>query len=168
MISSKYPSIIFYFVIVVALTIPAFYYNNLPVQIASHFNAKGQADGWMNKSSYMLTNYLILIAMIIMFLSINFFIKKAPDSMINIPNKKYWFDPARKETAINVVKNFIYLMGAMTISFITLISWEVYKANLNRTYNLGNSMWFYFSILFTGTIFFVIKMYYYFNKIENH
>lgn len=168
MINSKYPSIIFYFISIAALIIPAFYYYNLPDEIASHFNVNGNADGWMNKNSYMLTYYLLLSAMIFLFIAINFFIKKAPDKMINIPNKKYWLDPSRKENSISTIKNFIYLMGVLTISFITLVFWEVYKANINGTFNISNSMWFYLVILLVGTTFFVIKMYSYFNKTESH
>lgn len=168
MISSKYVPMTFYFVALAALTIPALYFHNLREQMASHFNASGIADGWMSKSSYVQTYYILLIAIIFLFMGINFSLKKFPDSIINIPNKKYWFDPSRKETALRTIKNFIYLMGILTIYFITLIFISVYRANINGTYSIGNSLWFYLIILITSTLFFVIKIYSYFNKTDNH
>jgi serine/threonine-protein kinase len=165
--NSKYPLLIYYFVVIISLVIPAFYFNRLPEEIASHFNASGRADGWMNKSSYFLTYYLVMLSLIILFTTINFFISRAPEKMINIPNKKYWLDPSRKEEAINSIKNFIYLMGALTITFISFVFREVYTANINRTYNLGNTMWIYLIILFAAVTYIVIKIYSRFNKTGN-
>lgn len=165
--NSKYPLLIYYFVVIISLVIPAFYYNRLPEEIASHFNVSGRADEWMNKSSYFLTYYLIMLSIAALFSVINIFINKIPEKMINLPNKKYWLDPDRKEESLNSIKNFIYWLGTLTIIFILLVFREVYIANLNRTYDLGNTMWIYLIILLAAVTYTVIKMYSRFNKISN-
>jgi uncharacterized membrane protein YhaH (DUF805 family) len=121
----------------------------------------------MNKSSYFLAYYLIMLSIAVLFSVINIFINKIPEKMINLPNKKYWLDPDRKEESINSIKNFIYWLGTLTIVFILLVFREVYIANLNRTYDLGNTMWIYLIILLSGVTYTVIKMYSRFNKISN-
>lgn len=167
MTNSRYPSLIYYFVVVISLVIPIFYYSRLPAEIASHFNSGGRADSWMNKDSYFITYYSIILFMTLMFIGINFFIRKAPESTINIPNKKYWFDPSRKEESILAIINFIYWMGTLTIAFISLIFYEVYSANINRTYYIGSSMWIYLVLLFVLVTYIVIKIYSRFSKTDN-
>ncbi len=165
--NSKYPLLIYYFVVIISLVIPAFYYYRMPEEIASHFNASGSADGWMNKSTYFLTYYLIMLSIAVMFYVINLFLNRIPEKMINLPNKKYWLDPARKEESINSIKNFIYWFGTLTITYILLVFREVYIANMNRTFDLGNTMWIYLIILLAAVTYTVIKMYSRFNKIGN-
>jgi hypothetical protein len=66
----------------------------LPDRVATHFNLKGQADGWMPRQK------LVTIALcygpgMACFLSLAFYlIGFLPPSMFNLPHKDYWTSPA--------------------------------------------------------------------------
>lgn len=167
MINSKYPAMIFYFVAILALTVPIFFYNSLPEQVGSHFNLIGNVDSWMNKNSFYQTYYIQLLFMIFLFVLINLIIKKVPHGLINIPNKKYWLEQNRKDLAITAIKNFIYLIGSFTIFFTTITFGNVYIVNINSSNNLGSTTWINLSIFIIGMVYLIIKMYAHFNKIEN-
>ena len=66
-----------------------FFWPHLPDEVASHFNAVGQADGWMSKTAFVAVTLLIQIGLAAMMLGFGWLIKVLPTSMINIPNREY-------------------------------------------------------------------------------
>ncbi len=145
---------------------PLFFINQLPDLVASHFNGYGEADGWTDKFSLMLTYYLIVSFIISIFLIIVVLIKKIPDRMINLPNKSYWLEQTRREETIESIRNYLSWIGIVSILFMVFVFSEIYSANIKRTYNIGDSVWIYLIILLISVIFIIIKISLRFNKIK--
>ncbi len=167
MSKTRYPAIIFLILIVASLALPLFYYSRLPDTIATHFNFRNEADGWMSKNSFFIVEMAVAVLLSGMFFSIAYFVPKFPNSMINLPNKNYWLSAERREESMNVFQQFIYWLGSLTLGFLTLISQEVFILNLQGRNKISSSIWIYLFVFLAVLAFIIIKMVMHFNRTEN-
>lgn len=167
MSKSRYPSIIFLIVSIASIALPLFYYPHLPNTIASHFNFRNEADGWMNKNTFLIVEIAVAVFLSGMFLLIAYFIPKLPNSIINLPNKNYWLSPERREESLQVFTRFIYWFGSLTLGFLTLISQEVIITNMRIRTTISSNIWIYLLVFLTIVAFISIKMILHFNKTDN-
>jgi uncharacterized membrane protein len=71
-------------------------YAQLPEVVASHFNARGVANGWQTKSTF-LTFFAGAVALAsFLAFGVPFLISKMPAELINLPHKEYWLAPERR------------------------------------------------------------------------
>lgn len=111
----------------IALTLVLPYF--LPEQVAIHFNIAGEPDGWASKW----TNALFFCGMFL-FLNLVYgglpsLLKKIPIGLINIPNRDYWFAPARKESSLKTVGAFLSELAIFTNIFIAGIQLILFYSN---------------------------------------
>lgn len=89
----------------------------LPERVASHFNAAGQPDGWMAKTTYLwftlATGLGVPLLMPVLFFVTRFF----PDWTINLPNKAYWLSPERRPATQEFVAVQGVIMGSLLLLF---------------------------------------------------
>jgi uncharacterized membrane protein len=71
-------------------------WDQLPARVASHFNGRGQADGWMTRGGFVAFWFGISAALTLLLLTI---VSWMPWRLLNVPNKEYWGDPARQPLA---------------------------------------------------------------------
>lgn len=69
------------------------YYQQLPEKIASHFNGRGKADGWMSRESFSLTMVAIGLGIPAFVIAMMYAIRFLPANFLNVPNPNYWRDP---------------------------------------------------------------------------
>ncbi len=98
----------------------------LPDRVAIHFNISGQPDGWASNGMntvFFSATFLILNAL---FAGIALLMKKIPVSLINMPNREYWFAPERRAASAYVLGTFfaelcfflnIFLSGILLMTF---------------------------------------------------
>jgi len=67
-----------------------FHYPELPQRMASHFDFSGEPDDWMDKTTFFVVWIAMLAFMNLMVPLVNWLMKKAPRSLINVPNKEIW------------------------------------------------------------------------------
>jgi len=106
------------------------YYPILPDPLATHFGANLQADAWTAKRGFFVTYALVEIGMLVILLVPVFFSKRLPTSMINMPNRDYWFAPERFEDTWLKVSTFSLWMAAATLAFLIGIAELMFRANL--------------------------------------
>jgi serine/threonine protein kinase len=92
--------------------------GQLPVQVASHFGAEGQPNGWMSRSTYL----VFLGAMPLLFggmaILISWLTQHLPARFINIPRRDFWLTPERRpETAAFLRQRMFWLSVLMTLFF---------------------------------------------------
>lgn len=103
--------------------------DHLPAQIASHFGAGGVANGWMSRNFYllfMLAFAVILPIVIVLSMSV---LPRWKAGGINIPNRDYWLDPARRESTLNYLTAHACWLGSLIVLFITAIHFLLIEAN---------------------------------------
>ena len=164
MLSAKYPAMIFLVIVIVAVAMPIIYYPQLPETVASHFNYKGEADGSMTKSSFIIIQFALTLFMAIMFGALAIFIPKMPMSLINMPNKDYWLNDENKEETRKLIQRFLLWFGSITLGFTTLIFQETLQVNLARSNKLNSNFWIYFAAFMVLTSIFTIKFVLHFRK----
>jgi uncharacterized membrane protein len=108
----------------------AYRYPQLPDRVASHFNAGGQADGWMSKRQFTtmwfggvaILGFTFAIACVAIWVS--------PVAAINLPRKDYWLAPERAAEARRmVVERMLWFMAALML-FMAYLSHGVLEVNL--------------------------------------
>ncbi len=117
----------------------------LPEQVASHFDAAGQADGWSSKSEFLATNLAIAVGMALLFLGVTVLINKVPNDWINLPNKDYWLAPERRAATLATINGQMEWLAAATLAFMLGLTQLTIQANLASAAALpGEAFWLFF------------------------
>jgi len=105
-------------------------FPQLPLQVASRFGSDGAADGWSGRNAFTSVYVLSLGGLGLLFFVLYLFIPKIPPKLINMPWKKYWLAPERKEKALLLVARQLLIMGNGTLCFVLIIFKSIIAANL--------------------------------------
>ena len=92
---SRLPKLIFVLLVLYAAVHFYYVYPQLPPVVASHFDARGVANGWQPKSAF----FVVFVAVSVVAVVVGFVIPRIltvlPTQLINLPNKQYWLAPER-------------------------------------------------------------------------
>lgn len=113
------------------------YAPRLPTIVPSHFDAAGVADGWMAKGPFL----AFLAGVTLLFLGVFFvavtLVRKAPESLINLPNKDYWMAPERAAATRKTVVRELFKMAAATQALHVVMTQLTVEVALGRRPGLG-------------------------------
>lgn len=149
--------IIICFLVGVFLAHCAFYYSALPEKMASHFNGFGEADAWMLKTNFFIFEGVILFFILAEFTLIPYLIKISPDSLINLPNKKYWLAKERREETFSAIGEYFEWFAILLLCLFIAINQLVFRANLLKENLSPLAMWLILGAFFAFTIFWLVK-----------
>ena len=124
-------TVLFLLVAVAAIQF-AHFYPKLPDQIAVHFGAGGVADFWSSKGSFIVTYAAIEALFVLMALGLPFVIARIPASMVNIPNRDYWFTGERREGTLTYLATQMVWFEAATLAFLIAVAQTVFTTNLRE------------------------------------
>jgi uncharacterized membrane protein len=98
----------------------------LPEKIATHFDASGKPNGWMNRSSYLQFTAIFGFAVPLFLVTA---CKFMPANLINVPNRDFWFAPERRvESHAHIFRYSIWLACLLVGLFIG-IHFAIIQAN---------------------------------------
>jgi len=132
-------------------------YRDLPPTVASHFDARGNPNGWMSKEMFVIVEAAILIFVVGQFLLVPFLVRRLPNSLINLPNREYWLSDEHREETLSIVGSYFEIFGAAILVFFIVVNQFVYQANVSKT-NLSSSMWFIVVGFLVFTLVWLIKL----------
>mgnify|MGYP000982640530 CR=1 FL=1 len=89
--------------------------SQLPQCVASHFNAAGEANGWMSRSAYVIFTSVFGLCLPLFIIGVFFTIRFMPVSIISLPNRDYWLAPERR-----VETNAYFMRQALWLACIIL------------------------------------------------
>ena len=115
----------------------AWYYPQLPDQIATHFNGRGQPDGSSGKVGFVVGQGFLLVFMPAFFVGISCLIGRLPTSLINVPNRDYWLSPARKAVTLAILHRMMLLFALVMTTFMAGLMHLILAANLGGQRPLG-------------------------------
>ena len=153
----RFPTAIFLLVIGLIIAQTTYYYPILPENVASHFNAVGVADSWMPKEGFLIFEIAILAIVIGHFSILPFLIEKMPDSLINLPNKKYWLAPERRAATFALMRVYFQWFSIGLLLLILLINQQVYRANLMHQNLSAMTVWIIIGCFVIFTVVWMIK-----------
>ena len=126
----RLPQIIIILLIVGFISQFLYYYPNLPEIIASHFNGTGEADSWMSKQGFIIFDAIILLIVILHFTLLPSFLKKLPDSLINLPNKEYWLATKRRAETFSTLKTFFEWFAIVLLGLFIAVNQQIGRAHV--------------------------------------
>ena len=135
----------------------AYFYPQMPAQVASHFNFWGEADGWMPKENFLIFQLFLLVFILGTTSLIPAFFRKLPDSLINIRNKSYWLAPERREESIHKFARVSDNLRVALLMFFLGINYYAFEANIYGG-NLSNGVWLILGVFLLYTLYWTIGL----------
>lgn len=121
---SRLPKLIFVLLVLYAVVHFSYYYPQLPGVVASHFNARGVANGWQTKSAFFGVFVGVSVLAVVIGFAIPRMIAVFPVQMINLPNKRYWLAPEHRAETMEFFNGYfawfacgIYLVMILTFDY---------------------------------------------------
>jgi len=108
------------------------YYPQLPARLASHFDAGGQPNGWSSKFVYFAVQGLVVLLLALCFGALPRWVERAPNGLVNLPNKDYWLAPERRTTTLGQIASALTWFGCVALVLVIAITSLVIDFNLNR------------------------------------
>jgi uncharacterized membrane protein len=99
----------------------------MPARMAVHFDAAGRANGWMAPGW---EPTLIMCLVIAVVTASAFLTRYLPPSLINVPNRDYWFAPERRRDSSDRLCAHLLWMAAITAGLLVAVDHLVFMANL--------------------------------------
>lgn len=132
--------IAFWLLLAVGVVQALVFYPRAPDVMASHFNAAGQADGWMSKQLFFAVDLAMLILTAVLFLGLPAI--RWPDSLINLPRKDHWLAPERRDETFRYFQRQMGIFGCATLVLLLVVMQWVMEANLDGSQTLPAApMW---------------------------
>lgn len=101
--------------------------SGLPPQVASHFGATGEPNGWMSRDSLVgVMCVLLAVLPVLLQAALAFGLKFGG---VNIPNAQYWLAPPRRAAAVHSLHVHIAWLCAGVSVFLGWVFWQVAAAN---------------------------------------
>lgn len=111
----------------------AYYWNHLPERVATHFDAQGEPDAWMNRTAAtaMMLGFQLGIPLFVLMMA--WLASSLPGSMINIPHREYWLAPERSESTLRYMRDSMAWIAVLTSIFMMSINHLTFMANRDAT-----------------------------------
>ena len=125
----------------------------LPDQVAIHFGAGGEPNGWASKWTHAFIFLLIEVPLFALFMSAGRLVLRFPEKWISLPNKDYWL---RQENRAELEVRFAALMhefGVVLFVFLFVVGLLTLDANLSDPIRLNEPL---FLALFVAYMLYVV------------
>lgn len=134
-----------------------YYYPNLPEIVATHFDGRGQSNGFMTKQNFVIFEAFFLLLIIGEFSLLPYLIEKFPNSMLNLPNKAYWLAEERRAETFAKIRHYFQWFSILLLTLFIAVNQLVFRANLTRENLPSVVMWLILGIFFVFVIIWLIK-----------
>ncbi len=103
--------------------------RELPAKVATHFNAAGQADGWMSRDTHIVSFIFLGLGMSTFIVGLCYGIRWFPKARLSIPNQAHWNKPEHKTAALNYIFYHSFWLGTLALAFLAAINHFIVTAN---------------------------------------
>ena len=109
----------------------------LPEVAATHFNAAGMPDGFGARRTHVITVAIVVVVLPLFFAMLPGALAALGSSLVNIPNRTYWLDPARRKSTADFLRSHCAWFALIVAGFLVYIHWLVVRANQLATPRLS-------------------------------
>lgn len=128
------------------------YYPQMADNVAIHFNAQGEVNGWMPKNLNLMLSCLIIFIITLSFGGIPYILKNISPEMINVPKKEYWLNGNNKDRLITILSSHMYFIGLATNLFLIVLFHQLYEINIRVVDKISIVIIAPFAICLIGSI----------------
>ena len=127
--TSRIPGIILFLALLAYLLYLIATYSMLPQQVATHFNASGQPNGWMSRREAVLFQGILGILLPVFITGLFYAIRFLPLNYINVPNRDYWFSPQRRNDTLSYFLEKGYWLAILLTGLMGLVWYHIIEVN---------------------------------------
>jgi uncharacterized membrane protein len=133
---------LFVFIEILAICFLWLTIDQMPANLASHFNGGGIANGFMSRGGYLVFMLAFMVAVPLLMILPMLFVHRFQLAQINIPNKAYWLSEANREQTFVFLQSHCLYLGMITVLFMSYIHWLLIEANKVQPPQLPNDLFF--------------------------
>lgn len=101
----------------------------LPAKVAIHFDASGEADGWLSRSTHTFGFLALGLGLSAFLLGIAYLIRFFPASTLNVPRQAYWRAPENYPRACAFFFTHTFWLAALNHLFMSALNLGIVVAN---------------------------------------
>lgn len=147
---SRLPGSIFVLLVVYGVMQGRFYSTKLPAFVATHFAAGGRPNGWQTQAAFYYTELFAVALATLLGFGVPALVAVLPVSLINVPNKEYWFGAERRENTLAYFRMSFAWFGCGLLAFLIFVNELVFRANLTTPRQLNTTAFVTALFLFLG------------------
>jgi Protein of unknown function (DUF1648) len=116
-------------------------WSQLPLVMASHFNAAGTADGFMPRGPFF-TSLTIAFGTCLLVLALPpLLLRHVPGPAINIPHRDYWLAPERRSASVARLERVLAWFPVPVSAFMALVVELTIEANVHHSPLNSGALW---------------------------
>jgi serine/threonine-protein kinase len=104
--------------------------QRLPARIATHFDGAGVPNGWMPREALGTFDMIFLAFVLAVVIGTALLIRVLPTTLINLPNRDYWFAPERRRQSHSRLLVHMLWLACLLVAFLIAVNRLVFLANL--------------------------------------
>jgi len=122
----------------------------LPEPLASHFDGAGRANGWSSRTAFVSIELVVLLMIVLFFAALPASLRRLPDSVINLPRKRYWLAPERRDESLGYLIASLNWFGCACLALMVAVTHLVIRVNLGLDALLPSGMMWGLLLTFFG------------------
>ena len=111
MSGTRTPRTLFFAIVFAAVVQAGHSFSLLPNRLASHFDAAGVPNGWMDKSRFFIVYAVMLVPALIVEFWVPHSLANKSAGSLRLPNKEYWLAPERRTQTLAYFESFFAWYG---------------------------------------------------------
>ncbi|HEX3633587.1 MAG TPA: hypothetical protein VHZ01_13845 [Casimicrobiaceae bacterium] len=122
-----------FLVLVALITISAAFIvataSQLPGLVASHFDSRSAANGWMTRGNYLLSMLALAILLPLAIVGFITLVTRTAPRLINLPHRAYWLAEGRREQTLATLLTFACVQGGLLTVFAAALHYVILQAH---------------------------------------
>ncbi|MGH9335094.1 MAG: DUF1648 domain-containing protein, partial [Vicinamibacteria bacterium] len=130
-----------------------YYYPRVPDEVASHFDGRGNPDGYQSRDGFFGMSAAMLVLAVGLFGGLGAIFRRIPSKWFNLPHRDYWLAPERREETLDFITGQLEWYGAATLLLFLFVVQMAVEANFGPERRLdAGSIWLVLGLylLFNG------------------
>jgi uncharacterized membrane protein len=127
--------------------------GQLPVRVASHFDAAGFANGFMPRADYLLFMLVLTLGVPLLVVFASVVVPRIAPAMLKLPTRDYWLAPERRDQTYATLATSGFVMASIIACFLIALHFLVLSANSQTPPRLDNAlMWALIALLIVSLL----------------
>ena len=103
--------------------------GQLPGLVASHFDNRSGANGWLTRGNYVLLMLALAILLPLAIVGFIALVTRIAPRLINLPHRAYWLAEGRRERTLATLLAFACVQGGLLAVFAAALHYVILQAN---------------------------------------
>ena len=122
--------------------------GQLPIRVASHFDAAGLANGFMPRADYLLFMLVLTLGVPLLIVVVGVVVPRLAPGMVKLPARDYWLAPERRDQTYATMATSGFVIASIIACFLIAVHFLVVSANSQTPPRLDNVlMWALIALL---------------------